>query len=63
MRQFSEYIKSSVAELQKVVWPTRQQALQLTALIIVVSVILGLVLTGLDIVWRTGLKSLILRIP
>ena len=61
MRGLSNYIKNSIAELQKVVWPTRKQALALTVLIIVVSVILGLILAGLDSVWRTILKSLILR--
>jgi preprotein translocase subunit SecE len=61
MRGLSNYIKNSIAELQKVVWPTRKQAIALTVLIIVVSVILGLILAGLDSVWRTILKSLILR--
>jgi len=49
--------------MQKVVWPTRKQALQLTVLIIVVSLVLGLALTALDAGWRAALKSLILRIP
>jgi preprotein translocase subunit SecE len=63
MRGFTNYIKNSIAELQKVVWPTRKQALQLTLLIIVVSLVLGLALTALDAGWRTALKTLILRIP
>jgi preprotein translocase subunit SecE len=63
MRGFTTYIKNSVAEMQKVVWPTRKQAIQLSILIVVVSLILGVILAGLDIVWRAVLKSLILRIP
>ncbi len=63
MRGFTTYIKNSVAEMQKVVWPTRKQAIQLSILIVVVSLILGVILAGLDTVWRTALKSLILRIP
>jgi len=63
MRGLTNYIKNSIAELQKVVWPTRKQALQLTLLIIVVSLVLGLALTALDAGWRTALKTLILRIP
>lgn len=62
MRGFTNYIKSSIAELQKVVWPTRKQAMQLTILVVVVSVVLGLILAGLDLLWRDVLKSLILRI-
>ncbi|MCX6804614.1 MAG: preprotein translocase subunit SecE [Patescibacteria group bacterium] len=63
MHGFTNYIKKSVAEMQKVVWPTRKQALQLAGLIVAVSIILGLILAGLDAAWRTTLKSLILRIP
>ena len=39
------------------------QAIKLTILVIVVSVILGLLLAGLDSVWRFVLQKLILRIP
>lgn len=63
MRGFTNYIKNSVAEMQKVIWPTRKQAVRLTILIIVVSLVLGLILAGLDAGWRAALKTLILRIP
>lgn len=63
VNSFTNYIKSSIAELRKVVWPTRKQAIQLTILVIVVSVMLGLLLAGLDSVWRFVLQKLILRIP
>jgi preprotein translocase subunit SecE len=63
MRRLTNYIKNSIAEMQKVIWPTRKQALRLTILIIVVSFVLGLALAGLDAGWRNALKSLILRIP
>jgi preprotein translocase subunit SecE len=63
MRGFTNYIKNSIAEMQKVVWPTRKQAIQLTILIIVVSLVIGLALSALDAGWRTALKTLILRIP
>ena len=53
MHGFTNYIKKSVAEMQKVVWPTRKQALQLAGLIVAVSIILGLILAGLDAAWRT----------
>lgn len=63
VNSFTNYIKSSVAELRKVVWPTRMQAIKLTILVIVVSVVLGVLLTSLDTVWRFVLQKLILRIP
>ncbi len=49
--------------MQKVVWPTKKQALHLTVLIIITSLILGVILAGLDAIWRNALKTLILRIP
>ncbi|MSR89432.1 preprotein translocase subunit SecE [Patescibacteria group bacterium] len=61
MHAFTKYIKNSIAEMQKVIWPTRKQALELTVLIILVSIALGLTLAGLDWIWRNALKSLILR--
>lgn len=63
VNHFTSYIKSSISELKKVVWPTRRQALMLTGLVIVVSVVLGLLLTSLDTIWRFVLQNLILRIP
>lgn len=62
MKSLNNYIKSSVAEMQKVVWPTRKQALQLSIVVIIVSLILGLILSSLDFVWRSIIKNLILGI-
>jgi preprotein translocase subunit SecE len=46
-------------ELQKVTWPTRQDTLRLTLMVIGVSVIAGLFLGGIDYVF-TQLTGLIL---
>ena len=42
------YISETVNELKKVVWLTRQEAVYLTALVIIVSVVVGILLGGLD---------------
>ncbi|MCR4325151.1 MAG: preprotein translocase subunit SecE [Candidatus Curtissbacteria bacterium] len=42
------YLKESKAELEKVVWPTRPETLRLTLVVIVVSVIVGAYVSGID---------------
>lgn len=45
---FIEFAKESRLEVRKVVWPTRQETVQTTLLILAVSSITGLILWGLD---------------
>jgi preprotein translocase subunit SecE len=42
------YLKQSKEELDKVVWPTRTETLRLTIVVLAVSVIIGLYISGLD---------------
>lgn len=42
------YLKQSKTEFDKVIWPTRQETLRLTILVIVISVIVGAYVAGLD---------------
>jgi len=43
-----EFLSESRFELRKVIWPTRQEAIRMTWVVIVVVVILSLVLGGFD---------------
>jgi preprotein translocase subunit SecE len=43
-----DYVKESKAELDKVVWPTRQETLRLTIVVLIVSVLIGAYIAGLD---------------
>ncbi len=45
---FIGFAKDSRLEVRKVVWPTRQETVQTTLIILAVSTIVGLVLWGLD---------------
>ena len=45
---FVELLRSSVTEVRKVVWPTRQETIQTTFLVVVVVFIAALILWGLD---------------
>lgn len=48
MNNLSQYLRDTVAELRQVKWPTQNQALIYTALIIGVCVVLGLFVGLLD---------------
>ena len=43
-----QFSKESRTEIRKVVWPTRQETIQTTGMVLVVVVVVGLILWGLD---------------
>ena len=47
-RDTREFLSESRFELRKVVWPTRQESLRMTWVVMVVVVILSLILAGFD---------------
>ena len=47
-KTFVAFAKDARLEVRKVVWPTRQETVQTTLIILAVSTIVGLVLWGLD---------------
>lgn len=51
------FAKESKTEIRKVVWPTRQEAIQTTGIVLVATVIMAIILWGLDSVlfWVVGL--------
>lgn len=42
------YIQESRAELGKVVWPTRNETIRLTVIVLLVSIAIGAYIAGLD---------------
>ena len=50
-----------IGELRKVVWPTRQEAMHLTMVVIIVSAILGALLGGIDIGFGWLIDNTLLR--
>lgn len=48
MNQAISFLKEVRAELDKVVWPTKEQIIRYSFLVIVVAVVVGLALGGLD---------------
>ena len=55
-REVFEFAKTSKIELQKVVWPSRQETVQTTSIVMIMVAITGLVLWGVDasMMWAIG---------
>jgi len=47
-----KFIRETRAELRKVVWPTRQQATNLTIIVTSVSIAVGIFLGGVDLIFK-----------
>ncbi|GFR96134.1 protein translocase subunit SecE [Elysia marginata] len=58
-RVFWELLKDAKAEVRKVVWPTRQETVQTTLVVVAVVLVMGLVLWGLDSLLGWLVSSLI----
>lgn len=56
-----EYISEARFELRKVIWPTRQETIRTTGVIIVVVVIMSLLLGLIDLLLGGGIKLLLGR--
>jgi len=50
-----------IVELRKVVWPSRQDTVHLTIVVVVVSVIIGLILGGIDLGFAWVVDKILLR--
>ncbi len=53
------FLRETRDELKKVVWPSRQDVIRLTFVVITVSLIVGLFLGGLDFVFTKILETVI----
>jgi preprotein translocase subunit SecE len=59
--QTREFLSESRFELRKVVWPTRQEAMRTTWVVILVVVLISLILAGFDVVIQAMVKWLLAR--
>ena len=55
-----KFIRETIAELKKVVWLTRREALYLTSLVILVAVAVGAVLGGIDYLFSMIVDKLLI---
>jgi preprotein translocase SecE subunit len=55
IQRFRRYLDESWSELKKVSWPTRQQTLNLTMLVFIVSFAVGIFISIFDFIFTQGL--------
>lgn len=60
MNRLINYVKDTKAELRHVSWPTRQQSIVFSVLVIAVSIIVALYLGFLDFVFKWVLDNFLL---
>jgi preprotein translocase subunit SecE len=53
------FLQETYAELKKVVWPTRNDIFRLTAIVILLSVLMGLYIGGLDLLFSKIMELLL----
>lgn len=56
MSRFIDYLKDTKAEVKHVSWPTQRQAMVFTALVIVFSVVVAILLGFADFIFTEGLN-------
>ena len=54
-----KYLKDTWAELKQVRWPDRATTIKLTAIVLAISILVGLYVGGLDFLFTSILKTLI----
>ena len=60
MRQLTNYMQEVTTELKKVSWPSREKTINLTLLVLGVSVVVAVYIGGLDFVFQKLVTNLIL---
>ena len=58
-RQTLEFLSESRFELRKVVWPTRQEAMRTTWVVMIAVAILSLILAGFDLLIQAAVKFIL----
>lgn len=58
-RQTLEFLSESRFELRKVVWPTRQEAMRTTWVVMIAVAILSLILAGFDLIIQAAVKFIL----
>lgn len=57
----SKFLKETIIELKKVVWPTKKQLAVYTAVVIIASILLSLLIWGFDTLFISAFDKLFLN--
>jgi preprotein translocase subunit SecE len=55
----ASFLRETKDELKKVVWPSKQEVIRLTFVVIIISLIVGLFLGGLDFVFVKVIETVV----
>lgn len=61
MDQVTAFLKGSIEEFSKVTWPTRKETIRLTITVLLVSIVMGLFIGGLDFTFTNLMNTLLKR--
>ena len=61
MQKLTQYLKDTLAEMKQVKWPTQNQAMIYTALIILVCTVIALFVSLFDFIFASGIDFIINR--
>jgi preprotein translocase subunit SecE len=56
MKKIVQFFKDSVAELRKVIWPSRDEVIESTKVVMISMILIGLVLGLVDVVLLWGVN-------
>ena len=56
-----QFFQETISELRKSVWPTREETVRLTYIVILISTVIGFLLSGLDFVLGQTFGNFIIR--
>ncbi|QQS39380.1 preprotein translocase subunit SecE [Candidatus Woesebacteria bacterium] len=59
MNNLAHYLKGVRFELSKVIWPSRSEVIRLTTVVVLISVIVGLYVGGLDYAFTKLIETLL----
>lgn len=61
VNKITQFVKEAKVELEKVNWPSKKQTINYTLIVIGISIVLAIFLGGLDFIFESSLKALILK--
>ncbi len=61
MKAFIQYLRDVRSELTHVSWPTSQQAIGYTALVVLIVILVAVILGAFDFVFSLGLEQILER--
>jgi len=61
MNPVTSYLNEVRGELQKVIWPKREEVIRLTATVIIIAAIIGVYLGGLDYLFTKALEIVLTK--